>query len=99
MEKRSGNKNSSTIKAEENFESFGRERLIASIPPVVVAIVRVNVPLAVVGVPVDVDDAGDLSYPRPSVPPPAESRQIEFYTRPQSLPAKDTNFNKVFMER
>ena len=54
---------------EENFYSFGREHLIASVPPVVVALPRVDVPLAVVGVPIHVHDAGALSYQRPSIPP------------------------------
>lgn len=44
----------------EKHGSFGREDAIARIPPVVAAVPRVNVPLAVVGVPVHVDDAGTL---------------------------------------
>jgi len=39
---------------------FGREDAITRIPPVVVATPRVDVPLAVVGVPVHVDNAGAL---------------------------------------
>lgn len=54
----------------ENFDNYGREHAIASVPPVVVALPRVDVPLAVVGVPVHVHDAGALSYPRLSVPLP-----------------------------
>ena len=53
---------------EENFDSFGREHLIVSVPPVVVALPRVDFPLAVVGVPVHVHHTGALSYPRSSKP-------------------------------
>ena len=66
------NQNSSSTIPEENFCSFGREHLIASVPPVVVALPGVDVPLAVVGVPVHVHDAGALSYPRSSMPLPFE---------------------------
>ncbi len=41
----------------EKADSFGREDPIALIPVVVVAVPRVDVPLAVEGVPVDADDA------------------------------------------
>ena len=57
---------------EENFDSFGREHPVAGVPPVVVALPRVDVPLAVVGVPVHVHDAGALSYRKFSKPPSLE---------------------------
>jgi len=56
----------------ENFDNCGKEHPTASIPPVVVADVRVDVPLAVVDVPVHVHDAGALSYPRSSITPPLD---------------------------
>lgn len=51
---------------------FRREHPFAGIPLVVVAVPGVDVPLTVVGVPVDVHHASALSYPRPSVPLPIE---------------------------
>ena len=56
----------------ENFDSYGREHPITSVPPVVVALPRVDVPLTVVGVPVHVHHTGVLSYPRLSMPPSVE---------------------------
>jgi hypothetical protein len=52
----------------ENYGSFGKEDAATSVPPIVVAVPGVDVPLDVVGVPVDVHDAGPLSYPVSSVP-------------------------------
>jgi hypothetical protein len=52
--------------------SFGRKNAIAGVPPVVVAVPRVDVPRAVVVVPVHVHDAGAFSYQEPSLAPPVE---------------------------
>ena len=59
MEEGTGNENSRQI-GREKQESFRREDAIARVPPVVVAVPRVDVPLAVVIVPVHVHDAGTL---------------------------------------
>lgn len=57
----------------KKFDSFGREYTITGIPLVVVTVPGVHVPLAVVGVPVDVHHESALSYPKPSSAPPLES--------------------------
>ena len=72
---------------------MAREHPVASVPPVA-ALVRVHVPLAVVGVPVHVHDVGALSYPRPSIPPSLEYSnilRIVFYSGPKSPLISDTN--------
>ena len=42
----------------KNLNSFWGEHLIASVPPVVASVVGVDIPLAVIGVPVHVHNAG-----------------------------------------
>jgi len=46
----------------EKLDSFGRKNAIACVPPVVVTTPRIDVPLAVVAVPVHVDNTGALVY-------------------------------------
>ena len=79
MEERVGIKNSPDMISGENFDNCGGEHLITGIPPVVVALPREDAPLAVVGVPVHVDDAGALSYPRLSVSPPVDPPSDRFF--------------------
>jgi len=72
-------------------DNCGREHLITGIPPVVATLPRVDVPLAVVGVPVRVHDTGvsriqDLPYHHP-----LNALWIVFYSGPRSPLISDTN--------